>query len=108
MKGRIFSGPSCVHGSPERLRSNQICQGYGGQNISKDERIGLFHRSCQKIRVFGSSAQSKEVETGRSYLVFDPKSILLSRSPRSGAVSYSDTARFSEHLGIFVSVSDEV
>ncbi len=90
------------------MRNNQIYQSYGGQDISKDERMGFIHQSCRKIRIWGSSAQSKEVETGRSYLVFDPKSILLSRSPRSGAVSYSDTARFSEHLGIFVSVSDEV
>ena len=68
----------------------------------------LVHQFCRKIRILGCSAQSEEVETGEGYLVSNPKSIFFSRSPHSGAASYSDTDCFSEHFGIFVSVKDEV
>lgn len=69
--------------------------------------MGLIPRPCRKIRILGSSAQSKEVEIGGRYLVFHPKSILLSRSPRFGVAPYSNTACLLEHFGIFVSVDDE-
>lgn len=67
--------------------------------------MGLFYKSCRKVRISGCSAQSDEVETGKDYLVFDPNRILLSRAPRSGAASDSNTARFSKHFGIFVTTS---
>ena len=92
----------------EWLRSNQIYQSYDNQDIFKDERMRLILQFCRKIRILESSAQSEKMKTEESYLIFNSKSILLSRSSRSDVASCSSTVCFSEHFEIFVSVDDEI
>jgi len=86
----------------------QIYQSYDYQDSFKNERMKLFYQFCRKVCISECSAQSEEMKTERNYLVFDSNPILLSRSSRSGAASYSNTVRFSEYFEIFVSVNHEL